>query len=132
MDDVCDLINQLGVELTGAPRVIPLQRRIRNSNALFVVILERGYPVKALAVALASRGVVTRGGQPISYGHLRVLLTRLTLPTKTTRRSTPKPEHRPTGRAVAKLPPRQPSRQRPDFSGGLFGGLFDQKEKAKD
>jgi hypothetical protein len=133
MSDLIEAINRLANELTEAPAaVIPLQRRIRNSSDAISAILAQGYPVKALAEALAERGVVTRAGQPISYGHLRVLLARLTPMHSASRRGTAILGARPIGQLAIQPPPRQAPRQRPDFSGGLFGNLFTQQDRPRD
>ena len=105
--------------------LIPLQRRVRRLIADLYAILEAGVTVRALADALAARGVTDRSGQPLSYGHLRVLLARASRGRRLA------PERRPIPRLTAQpLAPTAASSDRPvgaapDFSRGLFGSDLD-------
>lgn len=126
MQDLPAALDDLARDLCRDAALIPLQRRIRRYRDAITIILETGLPVCALAGEMARRGVINRGNEPLSYGHLRVLLSRM---------ETHKPNRDHQRRAALPDQPPQPlrstltthtqvpfpaGRNRPDFSKGLF------------
>jgi len=126
LPDLPTALNDLARDLRLDADLIPLQRRIRRCRAAVAAILDTGLPVRALATELARRGVVNRRDEPISYGHLRVLLSRLEArkPSRGRQRRAALPDLSPQPlRATLTAHTQVPSpteRKRPDFSKGLF------------
>jgi hypothetical protein len=133
--DLSTALNDLARDLSLDADLIPMQRRVRRCRTAIAAILETGLPVRALATALAARGIVNRCGEPLSYGHLRVLLGRLDA------KPSPKPPsasvETPASALAAVAPrldtsPRSTTRStstRPDFSYGLFSSSTPKGEK---
>jgi len=113
----------LAAALRAGAGLVPLQRRVRSHRAEFNAILGTGITVRALADALASRGVTDRRGAPLSYSHLRVLLARIGRPNPLGAATWSASEAVPISRGVSPVTsanPIAPPADRPDFSRGLF------------
>jgi hypothetical protein len=126
LSDLIADLDRLARGLLADAALIPLQRRIRSRQAEIAAILTPGVTVRALAVELAKRGVTDRSGEPLSYGHLRVLISRMD------RRRRPAPQAAalsPLSCAPAlsgESAPQARAARAPDFSRGLFGADLDE------
>ncbi len=122
MPDLVAALDDLARDLRLDAALIPLQRRIRRCRAGIAAVLETGLPVRALASELAQRGVTNRGDDPLSYGHLRVLLARLDARQagKLTDRSIAASATGPRAGIAGTAGTSKSVSGRPDFSYGLF------------
>jgi len=114
-----EMIDALASALAADAGLIPLQRRIRNRLTQIEDLVDLGMPLRTLAIELANRGAIDKSGNPLSEGHLRVLLSRARQKARSQRATGKRPaagDHTPEQPpTLTNGMPASPSSAAPDF-----------------